>query len=220
MDKMIEATRQNVPDSRILIIDSKKRYKASHTMNGRRAARLYKNMRGGAYVPNSLALPLFASARDLKQAWELAPGNVIIAQTDKEYQYGWLNAMVMAHYEQATKKHWNLLAVDEMLALTKNRKNASGVVTVAVCGRERGVFLLGCSQRPRWIPIEAMSEMSSCYLFNINFEDDIKHLADMGFPRFMSNEKTKQPMRPPPFDHSFWYWDGRKRALARMRLAL
>lgn len=219
-DAIIKETSRVVKDGRILIIDSKRRYRASHDLNGRKADRNYKQMRGGAYIPNSLRLPLFASARDLKQAWELAPGNIIIAQTDKEYQYPWLNAMVMSHYEQATKKHWNLTSVDEMLALTKSRKNATGVVTTAVCGRERGVFLLGCSQRPRWIPTEVMSEMSSCFLFNINYEEDMKHLYELGFPRYWGDMKERIQMKPPPFDHSFWAWNGRRRALARLKLAI
>lgn len=220
-DHLIIETSRTMPDARILIIDSKRRYKASHDLNGRKAERHYRSMRGGAFIPNSLRLPLFASPRDLKQAWELAPGNIIIAQTDKAYQYGWLNAMVMAHYEHANKKFWNLVSVDEMLALTQNRANALGVKTIAICGRERGVFLLGCSQRPKWIPIEVMSEMSNCYLFNINFHDDVLRLADMGFPRFIAGpDGEKRPLLPPPFDHSFWMWDGRKRGLARLKLSL
>jgi DNA helicase HerA-like ATPase len=211
MDAFVLDAYLRIPDSHVLVIDSKNRYHAKYEANGLRTGRRYRTLRGGAFYPESTRLPLFASANDLKKVWQTMPGRILIAQTDKEGEYPWLDDMVRAFYEQASKHWWNLVAIDEMLALSMQKKITRGFRTVAVAGRERGVYMVGCSQRPRWIPQEVMTEMSNAYIFALDNTDDIDKLVDMGLP---------ESVTPPPMDRSFKWYNKQTGKVIRSRLNL
>lgn len=184
---------ENYPEARILVVDTKPHFKATHNLTGIpiQFTRLYWSMRKGDTLPYSLRLPVGDGITPyrLKNAWDLARtftpknrGLILIAQTNRVRDYYWLNRVIMTHYETVSKWTWNYTYVDEMMVFLHQRSMHTGVYQTIVSGAELGIGFLGATQRPKWIPTEAISEMSKLYMFIMYYWEDIKHLRDMGVP--------------------------------------
>ncbi len=219
-ERLIEEALHN-PKARILLIDPKPRFKAQWQLNGLPANRLYRKMRGGAYVPYSLVLPRNSGKSDLVNAWKIARaqtpndrGLCVIAQTDNMVDYPWLDQVMQWHYANGSRSIDNYTYVDELLAMFKTMRGGStgaGVFQTVLAGGERGHAFLGSTQRPRWIPIEVMSEMTKAYVFKTSFAEDTVRLREMGLPA---------GFRIPREMHQFTYYDKFTGDYGHMRLNL
>jgi energy-coupling factor transporter ATP-binding protein EcfA2 len=186
---------------RVLILDSKPRFRAQWELTGvsTRASRRYKKWEHGSPVPNSYVLPLHDPASELKQVWRLG-GTVAIAQVESLRLLPALQVALATFYRQSNAKYSQLVMVDEMAdffgsSATFGRGDA--ILQVARSGRERGIAMLGCSQRPRHIPTAVLTEASQVYIFELAYDKDLDHLKEMGLPR---------DVRLPTGDHQFLFY--------------
>lgn len=196
-------------DSLTLLVDPKPRFKAVYDESGIHASWRYRSWRKGTTIPYSFRLTPGAKGKDLQGLFEIARANtpknrgtVVIAQPAGRHVaswYPWLNEMIHEFYGMAGRRHWLYLYVDEMLAFFRqSRANHTGVLQVLTAGGERGIGFLGGTQRPRWIPVESMTELTKLYLFKIDTWLDLKHLREMGIPFDFQAPQEK---------HLFHYFD-------------
>lgn len=218
----IEDWATRYPDSRTLVIDTKPHFKATHHASGIpiQFSRLYSAMRSGETIAYSMRLPIGDGTNwwRLENAWGLCRtftpknrGLVLIAQTNRLGDFGWLDHVIQTHYTMASKYWWLFTYVDEMMVFLRNRSLRNGVYQCIVSGGELGIGFLGATQRPRNIPPEAITEMSKLYMFWMNFEEDIDHLRDMGVPKNFAI---------PQEYYLFNYYDKLNRIIKMMKLKL
>jgi hypothetical protein len=123
-----------------------------------------------------------------------------------------LDYILRSFYGAANKKCDSYLYVDEMVAfMRQSKKFATGVTQAVVSGRGKGVVFLGAAQRPRWFPVEILTECSKLYLFQMDFEEDMEHLRNMGIPK---------DLVPPNQDFAFRYFNKKPRVLKTLKLNL
>lgn len=207
-------------NSLTLLVDPKPRFKAVYDESGLHAAWRYRTWRKGTTIPHSFRLHPGANGSELRRLFEIARANtprnrgtVVIVQPAGRHVaswYPWLNSMIHEFYDMHNKRNWLYLYVDEMLAFFRQtRSNHTGVVQVLTAGGERGIGFLGGTQRPRWIPVESMTELTKLYLFKIDTDLDLKHLREMGIP---------PDFQAPAQKHIFHYFDKEAPAVAWTKL--
>lgn len=199
---------------RVLILDSKPRFRTEKFLNGLPASRLYKKWRRGPVLPGSYLLPLQNPAAELKQVWRLG-GRIAVAQITDQQLMPLLRNAANAFYATADDKYDQLVDVDELAdfyGTTGYAKHGDPLLKIARSGREMNVALAAAAQRPKGLPKSFITEMSSLYMFALPSQDDVQHLEDMGVP-------GDTPL--PSMDHSFLYFDRyhrEKTGLYRLRL--
>lgn len=212
--RLIQHWREQNPKPRVLILDSKPRFRATHELNGLPATRRYKKWRRGDEVPRSIVLPSGVHVRHaMKQAWNLG-FDTVIAQIPNLNYVGWQQAAAGWFYEDSDDDYQQLLYIDE-LADHFSSSGAYGRGNVLVqtvrSGRERGVAVLAGTQRPSGIPPSFFTEVSRVYLFKLNRESDLDRLHDAILPEDIS---------PPRCKHVFKLYDDAEETLGIYRLRL
>lgn len=178
------------PTMELLIIDTKPHFRASHTLNGIKADFLYKNWTKGDYFPSSIVLPAKDMSVSLDYAFDIAHtisgkkrGAAIVCQTDTKFDYPLLAKRLLEHYKRSNKKRKVYIYLDEAYSLLKyNRAVAEQITMCVTAGGERGVGVMAATQRPRWIPVEMLSEMTRFYVFRLDNGRDKANLKDNGLP--------------------------------------
>jgi hypothetical protein len=210
---LTEHWRQTMPNPRVLIIDSKPRYRAEWRLNGTQASPNYKKWRRGTAIPGSVKLPFYNPKRDLAQVWRLG-FTCAIAQTGDAAMLPWLRAYVNAFYDTSDDKYSQLVDVDECADFFGSAgiaKQGDALLKVVRSGRERNVSFTGAAQRPRGLPQSFLTELSEVFLFALANVKDLDHLSDMGLPGdiILPNE-----------DHVFYHFrrDGRQGGLFKLEL--
>lgn len=182
---------------RVLIVDSKPRFRAAYRVSGRSAARLYRRWQHGPIVPDSVRV---TSAEELPVAWATG-ARIAIAQGDTAGDIPALVDCVRAFFDDSRRGRPQLVAVDEVIDFFHGNAAARGgsdaLVRCARAGRERGLAALYCSQRTRGIPATLLEELAKLYLFRLDYAQDAKRLQEMGAPA---------SMRPPRAAREFRYW--------------
>lgn len=69
------------------------------------------------------------------------------------------------------------VAADELSYLTRTLKLAPELVDLWNQGRAMDVSVIGCTQRPRWVPLECYSAASHLLLWRTNDRDDLRRLS-------------------------------------------
>src|SRR6185312_1923879 len=70
--RLIQHWRETQSNPRVLVIDSKPRFRATHELNGLTAHRRYKKWQRGEQLPDSIVLPSNVHVRGaLRQTWNL-----------------------------------------------------------------------------------------------------------------------------------------------------
>lgn len=189
------------PTMELLVVDTKPHFKASHTLNGIRADFLYRNWQKGDYFPESVVLSAHDKTVNLDYAFDIAHtvsgrkrGATIILQTDNKSDYPNIANRLMQQYRRSNKKRHVFIYIDEAYSLLKYSRFVAEQVTLCVtAGGERGVGVMAATQRPRWIPVEMLSEITRYYVFRLDNNKDKVNLRDNGlppgfrFPRQMHN---------------------------------
>ena len=182
--------------ARRLILDSKPRYRAEHTVNGAPAKRRYKGWSHGAFIPGSV---LVDDPDDLELAWKTGARTVIVSG-ESQRDIPRLAYAAELFLKQARASRPQLLQVDETCDFFHTNGSPIGgndsLIRVARAGRERGCGGLYGSQRTKGIPPTLMEEMTRLYCFRVDYKADIKRVQEMGAPPF--------PM--PTKKHQFMYW--------------
>jgi len=89
--------------------------------------------------------------------------------------------------------------IDEMAALVPPRSNAPmPIYDVLMRGRSRNISVWTSTQRPRKIPVEAMSEATHFFIFRLGIEDDRKVISSNASIPDLS--KVRDP-------HGFYYFN-------------
>lgn len=191
--------------TRVLVVDTKPRFRATWTAQGTSAKRLYRHWDHGPELPGSVVV---TNPADMAHAWTLGT-SVVIAQGPAESDLPNMTGCIDGFLAQSRVSRPQLLVVDETLDFF----NASGqsvrgttdaLKRVARAGRERGTAALYGSQRTKGLPVQLVSELSKLYLFRLDFVEDTSRLRDAGFPA---------GQWPPEHDHQFRYWTKKDRAV-------
>lgn len=185
---------------RVLIIDTKPRWRAEREVNGlstELSGRYSKWEYGSGVIPNSYTLHQRAPIKQqLDQIWSYK-SSIAIAQTEEEEEWEWASKVATHFYEKYGAGVPRLLVVDELADFFKRPKLSDIFQRVARNGRERGVALISGSQRPRKIPVEILTEMTRLYMFELDNKDDKDRVKEMGVP-----ELTYVPT-----GFQFYLWD-------------
>lgn len=190
---------------RVLIVDTKPRWRASALSTGASTKRLYKGFATGDTIPGAVALT------DLKQ-WNLAfdrdaNNSVVISQRidlPPSANVMWQTMVIEKFFQTQDAKRPSLLYIDEGMDFfgpAGNGKYSDIVQKCVRAGREKGLATLIGVQRPKSINLQVMTECNVLYLFRINFIEDVKRLKEMGYPSSIA---------PPADDYLFWYFRNRK----------
>lgn len=184
--------------SRILILDSKPRFKADYFANGMSAKRLFKY-----WDPETIAIPgsvLIRTANQLEDAWRLG-ARIVIAQAETSIEYPRLVQVADTFYKKARHSRPQLLCVDETADFFHQNGSPIGgsdsLIRIARSGRERGTAALYCTQRAKSIPASIIAELSQLYLFVLDAGVDLKRCVEMGAPEWI---------QPPANDFEFMFW--------------
>lgn len=190
---------------RILVVDTKPRWRGQKLANGGSTRRLYKGFAQGDTIPGAVAMTDLAD-------WHLAfdgdiNNRVVISQRiDLPPSAGvlWQTMVIEKFFQTQDAKKPSLLYIDEGMDFfgpAGNGKYSDIVQKCVRAGREKGLSTLIGVQRPKNINLQVMTECNVLYLFRINFTEDVKRLREMSYP---------PSVVPPKDDHLFWYFRDRK----------
>lgn len=204
--------REQYPDARIAICDTKPRWRGEVMADGTPTRRLYKRMAKGDTIPGAMVM---SRASDWPLVWskDTNPSQTVIVQrlndshaSNVRFQVGFAERF----FATQDAHRPSLLYLDEgMDFFTSSASARGGSDIVQRCfraGRERGLATLIGVQRPVSINLQCLTETSWCALFRINYANDVKRLYDMGWPRDTG---------PPTYrdEHCFRLWrEGRPEA--------
>lgn len=203
-----------MPNPRVLIVDSKPRFRATHELSGIPATRRYRKWGRGEVIPDSVILPSGVHVRDaMRQTWNLKYNTAVASIPNLAY-VDWLQAAIGWFYEDADDHHSQLLYIDE-LADHFSSSGAYGrgnvIVQAVRSGRERGVAVAAATQRPTGVPQSFFSEASRVYLFRLRKKADLDHLRESILP---------ESIAPAAGKHTFVLYDDDDETLGAYRLRL
>lgn len=189
--------------SRILILDSKPRFRAEFFTNGLAAKRVFKHWKPSATIPGSV---LIRQASQLDDAWRLG-ARIVVAQCERQAERFRLVQIAEKFYNEARHSRPQLLCVDETADFFHQNGSpiagsSDALIRVARSGRERGTAGLYCTQRARSIPSSIIEELTILYLFVLDGRSDLKRCVEMGAPEWIE---------PPERDYEFMLWTKRER---------
>ena len=170
------------PKARLVIIDSKPRYRATHRLNG--WPMTYKRWAKGDTIDGSIAIH---NSRQLNQAFKFTRCAILQSLHEngedvKDFEeQAFETSRRLFRSSHATSP--TLLYIDEYydllgggLAGTADRR----ILRVIRAGRERFMTALISTQRPRSIPLPTLTEATKYYIFNLEYEEDVKYLRKHG----------------------------------------
>src|SRR5690242_2120759 len=114
LSRLIQHWRVTNPHPRVLVLDSKPRFRGTHELNGMSAARRYKKWRRGDTLPHSIVLPYGVHVRDaMRQTWNLKFDTALASIPSLDHT-DWLQAAAHWFYHDSDDSYQQLLVVDEL----------------------------------------------------------------------------------------------------------
>jgi hypothetical protein len=163
------------------------------------------DIEGSGIIPGSYVLPRYASPKsEIKQLFRLG-GTIGIVQAESKDDWGRLIEYVRYFFEGYGAQYPRLLVVDELADFYEKRVLGDIFQRVARNGRERDFAFIAGSQRPRKVPLETMTEMLRLYLFELDYDEDFKHIIQFGLP--WQNWPKVEIEKMKPHGHAFFMWD-------------
>lgn len=185
---------------RVLIVDTKPRFRAAYEMSGvntEKSKRYDKWGYGSGVIPNSYVLDITQQPKaQFDKLWRLGV-NIAIVQTERQVDWSYVTAATKSFYEDYGAEVPRLVVVDELADFFEKRSLGDIFQRVARNGRERDCALIAGSQRPRKVPVEIMTEMRDLYMFELQFIEDFNHLLQFGVPYDVTI----------PSGHTFYFYD-------------
>lgn len=173
---------------RVLVIDTKPRWRATKIVTGARAENRYRDFVKGDTLP-AVALD---NLKDWSLAWDrkLNPQGIVIAQrldlTEEDpVLIRWQVAVIKKFLSTQRPNTPSLLVIDEGMDFFGPTGNALYSNVIQKCwraGGERGMSCLIGVQRPKTINLQMLTESNLLYLFHLAYDADLKRLQEMGFP--------------------------------------
>lgn len=200
---LLREFRQANPKSRIAVFDTKPRWRATRLVNGANPRKLYRPLAKGDTIADSVSC---SREQDWSLAWDRDnnPTQTVIFQRltgthDDNVRYQVRMAEKLFASQRASRP--TLAYFDEGMDFFNTNSGARGgsdvIQRMYRSGRERNLATLLGMQRPKGINTQILTEMSRAYLFRILFEEDMKRMQEMGWPRSIG---------PPEQDHIFKMW--------------
>lgn len=178
-------------NSRILLVDSKPRFRAQYEVGGAPATRRYRNWDHGPLVPGSVVV---TRPEDMDLAWSTG-ARIVIAQAQGSKMFPAIVACAERFYDEARASRPQLTAVDETMDLFRQNGTPIGgdaLIRTARSGREIGLAGLYCSQRTKGIPGQLLDYLEKLYLFRVDAIEDVKRTWEMGAPRDLAAPAKKR----------------------------
>ncbi len=190
--------RKDYPESRIIVFDTKPRWRAEHRADGTSTRKMYSAFAKGDTLPGAVALE---RPQDWALAWDkdCNPSQTVVVQRIRGSQRAnvlfqlWC-AERFFDSQKATRPA--LAYFDEGMDFFTVSGSAVGsdvVQRMFRAGREKNQATLIGVQRPKGINLQCLTETSWCAVFRINFEDDMKRLWEMGWPKGVGCPTYDQP---------------------------
>jgi hypothetical protein len=205
------------PTSRVLVADTKPRFRPEWGLDGLRAKRHYKTWAHGTVLNGSVLWDPAQKDYGLGMAWQLGH-RTVVAQCDDATEIPSVFDCIDTFFNQANAKRPQLLVVDELLDFygpngqPRRGTRKDGIARTIRAGREKGMGALILTQRPVGVPPQLASELTNCYLFRLDREDDVRTLEKNGAVPFGTV--------PPGKDHEFVFYDKVTRKVNLLKLRL
>lgn len=198
LDMMLRLVIDRDPDLRVLLCDSKPRFRAAQYPSGLSCANEYESWAPGPTIPNSVRLPL-ESSDPFRFVWR-NHRQIAIAQTEEEDEYERICEIAAVFYKMSGPR---LIIVDEFMdyfgITAAPRWPAARIFTKAIrAGGEKGCGVWTGSQRTIGVPAQSVSEIDWLYLFRQANNKDMARLWDNGLPKKFG---------PPAHKHNFRAWE-------------
>ena len=179
-----------LPSGRILIADTKPRWRATRTLSGDPISKRYGKMVEGDKIDSML----LDSPSDWGMVWDrdVNPTRTVIIQPDLRTDYVQDEEIarqvyfISKYFRTLDPREPSLLYIDEGMDFFGPNGSAKSGDIIQRCyraGRERGLATLMGVQRPACITPLAMSESNVKILFALGSDDDLLTLRKRGFPR-------------------------------------
>ncbi len=183
---------------RVLIVDTKPRWRAPYDLKGNKTDSYYSRYVSndfGDLINNAYAL---YQVQDIKRAW-VGEKDIIIAQNlamgrNLRSLVQWQSAIMTYAFQTASKSRPTMIFIDEGMDFFSERGFNYGteiVRTLYRAGREKGISTLSAVQRPVTISKQMLTEANTVYLFKIRFAKDLVSLQEMGFPTGVKPPKER-----------------------------
>lgn len=206
----VRSVRKNAkPRGRILVVDTKPRWRPEMLADGTKAGRKYQDFLPGTVIPHSR---LVSKSTDWDLAWQTGDG-VVILQNDRmqhEDLIRWCVQMMNRFYKTQRHKVPSLLVIDEGMDFfgpSGTGRYGDIVQRCVRAGGEKGMASLILVQRPKTINLQVITESNYLMLFPIRYKEDLKRLWEMGIPRSFS---FPEDSNGEPRKHHFALWrDGK-----------
>lgn len=216
----LSAFRNDYPNARILVADTKPRWRGERLADGTSTKRRYERMGPGDFIPGSVVMQ---SPRDWSLAWDRDnnPAQTVIMQNidhTSQQAAGWQQAMADKYFKSLDYRRPSLIYWDEGhdFFTAQGMARGSDIVQRGYrAGRERGLTSLIGFQRTVGFPIQCLTEANICALFHIDYIKDMRRLYEMGWP-----EKEGPPTEEEWQEYIFKMWRKGTRGAPRYRLKL
>lgn len=188
-----------IKDYRLVIVDTKPRWRATISLTGKSLRSRYKGMAPGDVIPGVV----LSNSKDWGLVWdqELNPYRTVIVQNDsleEDQLVAWCNSVIRKTFESQDFKIPTLIYIDEVMDFFGENGTSRYGDAIRRCyrgGREKNLSTLSGSQRPKQIGLQVVTESNILYLFHIAYDEDLKRLYEMGWPR--------GEVSPPQKSHAF-----------------
>lgn len=195
----------NKDNGRLLIVDSKPRFRAAYRPDGLSDARRYKNWGYGPEIPGSTRV----DAGDVDGFWRaMRLSRTIIVQTDNvDTEAPKVMQLVELFRRTSGKNRKRLVFFDELMDFYNQsgmplRGCGNVALRCARAGAERDLTALYATQRAKGVPTQLWELINKLYLFRLDMLQDLGRIRESGIP---------VEMWPPEEDHIFRYWTKRDR---------
>jgi energy-coupling factor transporter ATP-binding protein EcfA2 len=191
---LLDTWRLDYPKSRIMVVDTKPRWRGTYTTEGENPRKLYSRMAKGDEIKGAVTL---GSMADWALAWDKGtnPSQTVVVQ---RIQQGWKDrsatqaatvgfalSCIERFYATASAKTQSLLYIDECHDFYSPNGSARGSDIIQRCyraGREIGLTSLSGFQRPVGLNLQMLTELNYLALFRINYTKDARRLVEYGWP--------------------------------------
>jgi hypothetical protein len=201
-DHQVRTFADSWASARVLILDSKPRYRAETTPLGTSAQRHYRKWGHGPVIPGSVRVDIHAD-NPFRRGIFTSERRIAIAQvdTDAKADLGALLHCARKFFNQSRAGRAQMVYADEFMDYFHSNgspvDNDDIMLRIIRSGGERDVASLNATQRSRGIPMQAIEEIDSLALFKVNYRKDFTHLAEHGIPDTLAIPTVK---------HEFTYW--------------
>lgn len=196
---LLQRFRADYPDSRIMVCDTKPRWRAERLPDGTSSRRMYRDFVKGDTIPNAMAL---SDPRDWNLAWhrDTNPSQTVIVQRlngSERTNLLFQTWCAERFFNSVSANRPSLIYFDEghdFFGGSGFARGSSDIVQRCFrAGGEKGLTSLIGVQRPKGFNPQCLTETSYCAVFRFNYAEDMHRLRDMGWPKDVPSPGYDEP---------------------------